>query len=125
MKPGVTVLGLKEGALDVAMDEHNARLVTPAMRAAVESARQDIIAGRLKVIELDMEAPASLKRLQALGVTGHVPVVLLIDGQNNHAWQQTTPVLKKQLEGSGRFTVDVATSKMQRRFAELCKTQAG
>jgi hypothetical protein len=36
--------------------------------------------------------------------------VLIIDGQNNHNWQQTTPVLKKILEGSGRFTVDVATS---------------
>ena len=36
--------------------------------------------------------------------------VLIIDGQNNHAWQQTTPVLKKLLEGAGRFTVEVATS---------------
>jgi type 1 glutamine amidotransferase len=36
--------------------------------------------------------------------------VLIIDGQNNHAWQQTTPVLKKELEDSGRFAVDVATS---------------
>jgi type 1 glutamine amidotransferase len=36
--------------------------------------------------------------------------VLLIDGQNNHNWQATTPVLKKILEDSGRFTVDVATS---------------
>jgi hypothetical protein len=36
--------------------------------------------------------------------------VLIIDGQNNHAWQQTTPVLKNLLEGAGRFTVDVATS---------------
>lgn len=36
--------------------------------------------------------------------------VLIIDGQNNHAWQQTTPVLKKILEDTKRFTVDVATS---------------
>lgn len=36
--------------------------------------------------------------------------VLLIDGQNNHAWQQTTPVLKKILEDTGKFTVDVATT---------------
>ena len=36
--------------------------------------------------------------------------VLIVDGQNNHSWQQTTPVLKKLLEGTGRFTVDVATS---------------
>ena len=31
--------------------------------------------------------------------------VLVIDGQNNHNWQQTTPVLKKILEDTGRFTV--------------------
>lgn len=36
--------------------------------------------------------------------------VLIIDGQNNHAWQQTTPVLKKILEDTGKFTVDVATT---------------
>lgn len=36
--------------------------------------------------------------------------VVIIDGQNNHQWQQTTPVMKKALEESGRFTVDVATS---------------
>ena len=36
--------------------------------------------------------------------------VLIVDGQNNHAWQETTPVLKQVLEGSGRFVVDVATS---------------
>jgi type 1 glutamine amidotransferase len=35
---------------------------------------------------------------------------LIVDGQNNHAWQQTTPLLKKFLEASGRYTVDVATT---------------
>ncbi len=35
--------------------------------------------------------------------------VLLIDGQNNHKWRETTPVLKQVLEESGRFTVDVST----------------
>ena len=35
--------------------------------------------------------------------------VLIVDGQNNHAWQETTPVLKKILEEAG-FRVDVATS---------------
>jgi basic membrane protein A len=49
--PGVTALGLKEGALDVAYDEHNARLTPPAMRAAVEAARQAIVEGRLRVID--------------------------------------------------------------------------
>lgn len=35
---------------------------------------------------------------------------LIIDGQNNHAWQETTPVLKKLLEETGLFQVDVATT---------------
>jgi uncharacterized protein len=36
--------------------------------------------------------------------------VLIVDGQNNHQWQQTTPELKKILEATGMFQVDVATS---------------
>jgi uncharacterized protein len=35
---------------------------------------------------------------------------LIVDGQNNHNWKATTPLLKKHLEDSGRFTVDVATT---------------
>jgi uncharacterized protein len=35
---------------------------------------------------------------------------LIIDGQNNHDWKMTTPLLTKVLETSGRFEVDVATS---------------
>ena len=36
--------------------------------------------------------------------------LLLIDGQNNHNWQGTTPILKDYLVGTGRFDVDVATT---------------
>jgi len=35
---------------------------------------------------------------------------LLIDGQNNHDFKSTTPHLKKVLEETGLFTVDVATA---------------
>ncbi|MEM7147020.1 MAG: ThuA domain-containing protein [Verrucomicrobiota bacterium] len=46
-----------------------------------------------------------------LGAAGEEKLkVLLIDGQNNHAWQETTPVLVSILEGSGRFDVDVTSS---------------
>jgi type 1 glutamine amidotransferase len=38
---------------------------------------------------------------------------LIVDGQNNHAWRQTTPILKAALESSGRFTVEVATTPPQ------------
>ncbi|MCA9260474.1 MAG: ThuA domain-containing protein [Planctomycetales bacterium] len=39
--------------------------------------------------------------------------VLIIDGQNNHAWQTTTPILKAMLQKSGRFHVEVATAPPQ------------
>jgi basic membrane protein A len=50
-KPGVTVLGLKEGGVDYAVDKHNAALVTPGMKEAVEKAKADIISGKIKVID--------------------------------------------------------------------------
>src|SRR6266540_69676 len=36
--------------------------------------------------------------------------VLIIDGQNNHDWKKTTPVLKKILEDTGLFQVEVLTT---------------
>ena len=38
---------------------------------------------------------------------------LILDGQNNHDWKRTTPELKKILEDSGLFAVEVATSPAQ------------
>ena len=35
---------------------------------------------------------------------------LIVDGQNNHKWQETTPVLRRNLEECARFDVSVATS---------------
>ena len=51
--------------------------------------------------------------LLALSITVSVAApmkVLIIDGQNNHDWKTTTPALKRILEETGLFTVDVATS---------------
>jgi len=33
---------------------------------------------------------------------------LIVTGQNNHSWQESTPILKQILENSGLFSVDVA-----------------
>ena len=49
--PGNTALGLKEGGVDIALDEHNAALVTPEMKKRVDAARADIISGKIKVID--------------------------------------------------------------------------
>jgi type 1 glutamine amidotransferase len=49
--------------------------------------------------------------LFAQGAPAASPIrALIIDGQNNHDWEHTTPVLKKILEDTGLFQVDVLTT---------------
>jgi basic membrane protein A len=50
-KPGVTVLGLKEGGVGYALDTHNAALVTADMKKKLEAAKADIISGKIKVAD--------------------------------------------------------------------------
>ncbi len=50
-KPGVTVLGLKENGVGYAVDEYNAKLLTPEMKKKVEAAKADIISGKIKVAD--------------------------------------------------------------------------
>jgi type 1 glutamine amidotransferase len=44
------------------------------------------------------------------GEPGEKLKALIVDGQNNHNWKATTPILKDILESSGRFAVEVATT---------------
>ncbi len=46
---GVYVLGLAEGGVDWAFDEHNKNLITSGMKEAVDKAKADIIAGTISV----------------------------------------------------------------------------
>ena len=48
---GIQVLGLAEDGVGWALDEHNRSLVPAEMEAAVEQARQDIIAGQIAVTD--------------------------------------------------------------------------
>jgi basic membrane protein A len=50
-KPGVSVLGLKEGGVDYAADDNNAKLLNPALKAKVDAVKADIIAGKVKVAD--------------------------------------------------------------------------
>lgn len=49
---GTISLGLKEDGLAWALDENNAKLITPEMKARVDAAAADIIAGRLVPVDL-------------------------------------------------------------------------
>jgi len=56
-----------------------------------------VLVAALPALAADDAAPAKI-------------AVLIIDGQNNHKWQDTTPAIKEMLGKTGRFTVDVATT---------------
>lgn len=50
-KNGIKVLGLKEGGVDWSLDEHNASLVKASAKKRVEKAKQDIISGKITVVD--------------------------------------------------------------------------
>ncbi|WP_289152245.1 BMP family ABC transporter substrate-binding protein [uncultured Salipiger sp.] len=49
LQTGVMVLGLAENGVGYALDENNEALVTPEMKAAVDDAREKIVAGEIEV----------------------------------------------------------------------------
>jgi basic membrane protein A len=50
-KPGLRNLGVAEGGVGYALDEHNRKLITPEMERRLSQARADIIAGKIKVTD--------------------------------------------------------------------------
>jgi basic membrane protein A len=50
-KAGQISLGLAEQGVDYSLDEHNRKLITPAIEARLNQAKADIIAGKIKVSE--------------------------------------------------------------------------
>ncbi|MDT8998978.1 BMP family ABC transporter substrate-binding protein [Paucibacter sp. APW11] len=49
--PGVLNLGLKEGGVEYAVDQHNAKLITPALKTKLEAYKADIVDGKIKVAD--------------------------------------------------------------------------
>ena len=47
--PGLQTLGVKDDGVAAAIDDNNKTLITPEMKAAIEKAKAEMIAGTLKV----------------------------------------------------------------------------
>jgi type 1 glutamine amidotransferase len=62
-----------------------------------------MICRSLRFLALSLALASSLSAAEKLKV-------LIVDGQNNHKWDITTPVLTNALESSGAFTVTVSTT---------------
>ncbi|MBV8469621.1 MAG: BMP family ABC transporter substrate-binding protein [Burkholderiaceae bacterium] len=49
--PGARSLGLKEDGVEYALDQDNAKLISPAVKARLDGLKADIIAGKIKVAD--------------------------------------------------------------------------
>jgi hypothetical protein len=47
---------------------------------------------KIRVIEIDMESPDAEKRLAAIGLKGHIPIVVLVDGKYKYIRQDGSAV---------------------------------
>lgn len=52
-EPGHRIMGLPEGGVDYALDEHNAQLISAEMKAQLEDARAKIISGEIIVSDVE------------------------------------------------------------------------
>lgn len=65
-----------------------------------------------RVVEIDMETPAGEKRVAAVGVTGHVPILILVDGKYAFAKKDGAAIELKSFPAApnmkGSWTIDDA-----------------
>lgn len=59
---------------------------------------------------LRLAAPVLLLTVAPLASAAAPIKALILDGQNNHDWQASTPLLKRALQETGLFEVEVATA---------------
>jgi hypothetical protein len=58
----------------------------PPVLAAIKPLREWLVTqgGNVKVVETNLDSPQAAERLLALGLKGHVPLVVLVNGQYKH-----------------------------------------
>jgi len=55
----------------------------PPVQSALKPLREWLSgqAGKVRVVEIDAESSTGVKRLETIGLKGHVPIAILIDGK--------------------------------------------
>jgi hypothetical protein len=58
----------------------------PPVQSAIKPLREWLATQgkKISVTEIDMESPDAEKRLAAIGLKGHIPIVVLVDGKYKH-----------------------------------------
>jgi len=58
----------------------------PPVQSALKPLRDWLASqgSKLRIVEIDMESPEAEKRLAAIGLKGHIPIVVLVNGKYKH-----------------------------------------
>ncbi|TSA23203.1 MAG: hypothetical protein D4R70_00255 [Betaproteobacteria bacterium] len=64
----------------------------PPVISALQPLRAWLTAQKIRVSEIDAESDAGVKRLASVGLSGHIPVVILINGHYRHRRADGSPV---------------------------------
>ena len=88
------------------------------MQDALKPVRDFLAAlgGQVKVVELDAESPAGEKRIKDVGLKGHVPIVLLINGSDKFKRPDGTAVEFKDFPAGARQSARAKRHLDGRRF---------
>lgn len=73
--------------------------------------------GRIKLVETDLESPAGAQRLLAAGIKGHVPIVILVNGQHQQKRADGSLVELVSFPGPKSWTVEDAKAAIARAAA--------
>ena len=66
----------------------------PPVQMALKPLRDWLAAqgGKIKVSQVDIESPQGTKLLTSVGLNGHIPILILIDGQYRHRRKDGKPL---------------------------------
>ncbi len=69
----------------------------PPVRSALKPLRDWLVTqgDKARVVEVDMETPAGEKRAASVGVTGHVPILVLVNGRYAFTRKDGSPMVFK------------------------------
>jgi len=86
----------------------------PPVQSALKPLRDWLVSqsNHARVVEIDMETPAGEKRAAAVGVTGHVPILILVNGKYAFARKDGAVIELKSFPAApnmkGSWTIDDA-----------------
>ena len=97
------------------------------VRNALKPARAFLakLDGRVRVVELNAESPAGEKRIASLGLKGHIPILILVDGSYRFKRQDGSAVEFKDFPAKAANPLGLNGTWSEADFEAVVKAELG